>query len=204
MPDSRERIVKKKNLETTAEKPQNPIFRRLIAFLIDWYFSSLFAMLPVVVFQSINNKDLVLLNRIDTLTRPQAVISTLIALGIYTLYFCVIPLSLKDSRRVGQTLGRWIFHITLVNVDGSPLAFSHLFLRDFVGILLLQGNLTSVYIYLMSLVEIFSGSVAFVPYVQLFYYLVIAASLIMLFTRKRQTVHDFISGTRMIAVKIED
>lgn len=180
---------------------QHPYLRRLIAFLIDWYLSSLVAMIPTIVFQSINGRDLVLINRIDTLTAPQAVAATGLALVIYTWYFCVLPLRPPNGFALGQTPGRRILGITLVKADAGPLTFRDLFLRDFVGILLLQGNTTSVNIYLMSLLERFTGSIAFVPYLQTFYYFVLALSWILLVTRRKQTFHDLISGARVIVAQ---
>ena len=109
--------------KATQEKVPHPYLRRITAFLIDWYFSSLFAMIPVIVFQSINGKDLVLLNRIDTLTQPQAIIATILALVIYTLYFCVFPLKQHGGFKAGQTLGRRILGLALIKTDNGPLSF---------------------------------------------------------------------------------
>ena len=179
---------------------QHPYIRRFIAFLIDWYVSSFFALIPTVIFQSINGKDLVLINRIDTLNSMQAVTATLLALFIYIYYFCVFPLSPLSGFKIGQTPGRRLLGISLVKIDSSRLTFKDLFIRDFIGVLLLQGNITSVNIYLMALVEMFSGSAAFVPYLQLAYYLLVAVSLVMVFMKRKQMLHDFISQTRMITV----
>ncbi len=194
--------MKKKQTFSTPPVPY-PYLKRLVALLIDWYASTFLAMLPAIVFQSINAKDLILLNQIDTLTPVQAVAATLLALGIYTLYFCVIPLRRHGSFRIGQTPGRRVFNLIVVKADRSPLTFKDLLIRDFAGVLLLQGNLTSVNTYLMVLVILFTGYQDFVPYLQWAYSLLVALSLVMLLTKRKQTLEDLISSTRMIEAKQE-
>lgn len=174
-----------------------PFVRRFAAFLVDWYFSTLFAMVPVVVFQSMNGHDLVIQNTLDGLSLPQAVAATALAVGVYLCYFCVFPLLGKANFRVGQTPGRRIFGLNLVSANENNLTFSRLFLRDFVGIFLLQGNLTSVNIHLMSLLRTVTDFDV-VPYFHSVYYICIIVSLILLFTKKHHTLQDRLGGTQVV------
>lgn len=173
-----------------------PYLRRMGAFLVDWYLSTLLAMVPVVVFQSVNGQDLVIENSLAGLSTGQAVAATILALALYTVYFCVLPLRAHGGFRAGQTPGRRLFGLALTGPDSGAPGFGRLFLRDFVGVLLLQGNLTSVNIYLMSLAFTVTG-VSVVPYFHSLFYLCIIASLVLVLTRRKQTLHDLISGTRV-------
>ncbi len=175
-------------------------FKRFIAFLIDWYASSLLASIPVIVMQSIQAKDLVILNRLDDLTLANAWIGGILALLIYTVYYCVIPYKARNNRMIGQTPGRQLMKIQLTTINGSTLTFKKLFIRDFVCVLLLQGYLTSSNIYIMSLIQM-TANLYVVPYFQSFYYAVIAISLLMLLiSKKKQTFHDLLSRTQMIEI----
>lgn len=173
-----------------------PLVRRFAAFLVDWYFSTLLSMIPVVVFQSINGRDLVISNTLDGLSLSQAVAATILAVGIYVFYFCVFPLLGKANFRVGQTPGRRIFGLDLVSVNENDLTFHRLLLRDFAGIFLLQGNLTSVNIHLMSLLRT-ATNFDVVPYFHSIYYICIIVSLTLLFTKKHRTLQDWLGGTQV-------
>ncbi|MEA5050607.1 MAG: RDD family protein [Oscillospiraceae bacterium] len=170
--------------------------RRLAAFMADWYLSSFFAMLPVIVCQSIRGGNLVLVNRIDTLPFALEALCAALAVAIWTCYFCIIPLRRHGGFAVGQTPGRRLFRIALA-ADGEKLSFRTLFVRDFVGILLLQGNTTSVNVYLLSLAETLIGNADFLPYVQSFYYIVLAVSTVLLLTKGHRNLQERLSGTHM-------
>lgn len=172
--------------------------KRFVAFFIDWYISSLFASIPVVVIQSIQGKDLIILNRLDDLTLPYAWTAGSLSLIIYMLYYCVMPLHTVKNQQIGQTFGRQLMKIRLTTIDGSPLSFKYLFIRDFICVLLLQGYLTSSNIYILSLIQMTTHSFI-VPYFQSFYYATVILSLLMLLIgKKKQMLHDTLSKTRMI------
>lgn len=174
--------------------------KRFTAFIIDWYFSTLFACIPVIIMQSIQARDLSIVNRLDNLNLSYAWIGGILALVLYTVYYCIIPCKEGTNRKIGQTLGRFIMKIQLTTIDSSPLTFKKLFIRDFLCVLILQGYLTSSNIYIMSLVQM-TTKLYVVPYFQSFYYVVIAISLLMLFAgKKKQMLHDLLSKTQMIEV----
>ncbi|MGB4661030.1 MAG: RDD family protein [Mobilitalea sp.] len=174
------------------------IIKRFIAFFIDWYLSSLLAGIPVVIMQSIQAKDLIILNRLDDLTLTNAWIGGLLALTVYTLYYCFLPCKEGSNRKLGQTFGRQLMKIQLVKTDGSALTFTNLLIRDILGVLLLEGYLTSANIYIMSLIQMTTNSYV-VPYFQAFYYATVTISLVLYFIRKKkQMLHDIISRTRMV------
>jgi len=174
-----------------------PYARRFGAFIVDWYFSSLFALLPVIFIQSYIQKDLIIENRIDTLPFWVAFTTVLVSLSLYTLYYCVLPLKKIFGFDIGQTIGRKIFKIRLISQTGN-LSFRQLFMREIIGVLLLQGVITSVNIYIMSLTQM-ALQVDVVPYFQSVYYLIALVSMLMLIVGKRKlTFQDFISKTKMV------
>jgi hypothetical protein len=65
-----------------------------------------------------------------------------------------------------------------------------------------RTHLTAGIVVLFALLPL-TGSVAFIPYLQSVYYLLLAFSLIMLFTKRKQTLQDILGRTRMILVRAE-
>ena len=62
-----------------------PALKRFLAFLIDWYLSSLFGSIPVIIVQSSAQKDLILLNQLDGLSLPLAWTACIAALFCHFL-----------------------------------------------------------------------------------------------------------------------
>lgn len=172
-----------------------PYFKRLVSFLVDWYLSTLLAMIPSIVFQSINGGDLVIVNRIDNLSVPQAVIATVLSVVIYILYFCVFPL-----RKNGQTFGRRLMKLHLVHAGGASLTFSALLMRELVGVFLLQGSTTTTTINLLSLLQMLTDINISIPY-QAVSAGILLCSFILLFTKRKQTLPDLISKTKIVPVQ---
>jgi uncharacterized RDD family membrane protein YckC len=172
-----------------------PYLKRLISFLVDWYLSTLFSMIPTVVFQSINGRDLVIVNRIDNLSVLQAIVATVLSVLVYILYFCAFPL-----RKNGQTPGRRLMKLRLSQAGGASLTFSALLMREFVGVFLLQGSTTTTSINLLSLLQILTGINVSVPY-QAVSAGILLCSLVLLFTKREQTLPDLMSKTKIVSVQ---
>lgn len=170
------------------------IARRFSAYIIDWYLSTMLCMLPTVIFQSIQAKDLILENRIDNLPLNTGFLSTILSIALFMIYYCVIPLYNEHN----QTPGRRFMNLGILKKGNLKVDFTSLFIREVIGVLLLQGVLTTVSIYFMSLTQqILHTDV--VPYFHGFYYLMILISLISyFFTKTHTTIHDRISGTFII------
>ncbi|MGB8454585.1 MAG: RDD family protein [Anaerocolumna sp.] len=174
--------------------------KRFAAFFIDWYIASLFASIPVIMIQSLQAGELVIINSLEGLTLPLSWTAGVLALLFYALYYCVLPCRAGKTRKIGQTFGRQLMKIQLVKRDNSPLSYKNLLIRDFICVLLLEGYLTSTNIYIMSLIQKTTGTYV-VPYFQSIYYVTAALSLLMLLLGKRnQMLHDLISKTIMVEV----
>ncbi len=177
------------------------ILNRFVAFIIDWYLSSLAAAIPVIILQSVQAKDFVLINRLDGLSAGNAWIACILAITIYILYYCVLPVKTWGQLQAGQTPGRKLMKIRLIKTDDSSPVFRDLLLRDFVGVLLLQGYITSASLYIISLIQISTGSYI-VPYVQVFYYATVLISLILyMISKKKYLLHDLLSKTVIVIYK---
>lgn len=175
--------------------------KRFAAFLIDWYLSSLFGSIPVIVMQSIQAHDLVILNTLTGLSLPFAWIAGVSALLCHFLYYCYFPSKKNAQGLTGQTIGMRIMHMQLLTEQETDVSLGTLTVRHMLLVIVLQGYLTSSHIYLMNLFEISTGF-DIIPYAQVFYYVTILLSLIhYFFARHGQLLQDRLTKTRIYAVQ---
>lgn len=171
--------------------------KRFAAFFIDWYLSSLFGNIPVIIVQSVQARDLVLSGTLDGLPLFSAWAAGILALFCHFLYYCYLPSRQSGYRLKGQTIGMRLMHIRLLTEQGTKVPLGTLTVRHMLFVIVLQGYLTSSHIYLMNLFQISTGY-DIIPYAQVFYYAIILLSLIHYFFFKRgQLLQDRLTKTRM-------
>lgn len=174
--------------------------KRFAAFIIDWYLSSLLGSIPVILIQSIQTKDLVILNQLEDLSLPLAWIACILALACHFFYYCYLPSKAGKNGITGQTPGMKLVHLQLLTETEETVSLGTLTIRHMLLVVLLQGYLTSSSIYLISLAQMRTGLYV-VPYVQTFYYAVVLISLgLYFFSKKRQLLQDRLTRTRMYAL----
>lgn len=181
-------------------KTYAPAGRRFAAFLIDWYVSSLFGSIPVILMQSLQAHDLVILNSLNGLPSLSAFAAGGLALFCHFIYYCFLPCMESRYWLKGQTIGMRFMHIRLLTEQETEVSLGALTIRHMLFVIVLQGYLTSSHIYLMDLFRISTGY-DIIPYAQAFYYVIILISLIQyLFFKRRQLLQDRLTKTRMYAV----
>lgn len=112
-------------------------------------------------------------------------IATLSVLAGFLIMEFIIPLILKN----GQTLGKKIFGIGVMRVDGVRITPIQLFLRSILGKATLEA-LVPIYIILL----ILNGQMGFIGLIILI--AIVIAELVLLFATKARTpIHDIMSGT---------
>lgn len=182
-------------------KTYAPAGKRFIAFLIDWYLSSLIGSIPVIIIQSIQGKDLLILNQLEGLSLPLAWTACILAMCFHFLYYCYFPSKSGKNGLTGQTPGMRAMHLQILSVDGSEAALAALSVRYMLLFIVLQGYLTSSSIYLTSLLQM-STDWYIIPYIQSFYYITVIISLsIYLLSRKKQFLHDILTNTKVYSCK---
>lgn len=205
---------------------QAPVTKRFIAFIIDWYIASLLGSIPVIIFQSIQGRDLIITNTLEGLSLGLAWTAGIAALLCHFFYYCIIPYRFKNKGYTGQTLGWRIMRLQLLTSDKARLnaarlnairadaaqadisrentaredtfvSLKSLFLRHMVFFVLLQGYLTTSNIYIITLIKM-SFHIDAVAYFQTFYYITTLVSLAIYFLSKRtQLLQDKLSGTML-------
>lgn len=180
----------KQVIEKKYEKnEQVSIFKRGIAFFIDWYIGSVLVSFPViVVLDKINpGQDPVL--ELRSLPFDMAVIACLSALIVALIYYVLIPYKWN-----GQTLGKKIMKLKISERNKTKVSFLALLKRQVLGIMLVEGSLFSITPLIWQV--IFYQHASYQQTLTWVYYgLSLISVILVLFTKNKRAIHDYISNT---------
>lgn len=203
---------------------QAPVTKRFIAFIIDWYVASLLGSVPVIIFQSIQGRDLIITNTLEGLSLGFAWTAGIAALLCHFFYYCIVPYRFKNKGHTGQTLGWRMMRLQLLPSDkvradatrgsvskdaarvdtaqgAASVSLKSLFLRHMIFFVLLQGYLTTSNIYIITLIKM-SFHIDVVAYSQTFYYITSLISLAVYFlSQRKQLLQDKLSKTMLYEIE---
>lgn len=170
-------------------------FKRLVAYVIDWYVTSLFVMAPVALLYSIETGKKALAIDISLLSLPYACVSFVIGLVLSIYYLVYSPL------KTGQTLGKKVMSIKIVKMNGNDIDLKTMVIRQIVGIVLIEGVMFTVSTYFHEIVAMliripYSNYIAYV-----FTAVLVVSIIIAIIKPEKRMIHDYLAGTKVIALK---
>ena len=173
-----------------------PLTRRFLSYLIDWYLGGLVTAFPIAM---ISQKlfGSVLKQNILEFPNHYGLIAGCLGFVFALFYFVAVPTWITK----GQTLGKKICKIQIVKDDEEEITFKNMFLRQLVGIIVVEGSLVTAsaiwhqVFTLLTGIEIVSG----LMYVGLAVCVVSAGMVI--FTKDHKAIHDYIGSTRVVMCK---
>lgn len=171
--------------------------RRAIAYFIDWYLITFLMNLLLVMADYMRSGEMV--TNVMPITRFHGS-EQMILLGalffLQILYFCVVPKYFLK----GQTLGKKLTKIKVVNKDGSDVSFVNLWKRDCLGMIMIEGCFMPLSNYLRNVLMLVIGR----SFTQYFIYFSFAAGFVsiafLLFDRKGRMLHDLVGSTKVVVV----
>ncbi|MEG0686791.1 MAG: RDD family protein [Erysipelotrichales bacterium] len=177
------------------EKSDVSILRRVLAYLFDWYIGGVFVSIPIfIMYQLFVKKDIVLSNTLFILPKEQAFIAGIISIFLAFFYYTVIPYHFWN----GQTLGKKIAKIRIVNIDYSPLSFKTLFMRQMIFMLLIEGRVLMPSLFIHELVSLIVGYNLVFIFSYIGYTITILSVCFALQLESRRSLHDVLSGTKVM------
>lgn len=192
-------MSRKNKKEMSIKQNDAPMWKRWLAFILDWYLSGVVSMAPVALMWNLKsgetkvNLDIVGLGH-------SGIWAAVLAILILIAYFYVIPLFLWP----GQTPGKRLLSIAIVQTDGSAVDAKRLALRQIVILLFLEtislmtGNPFGSLVTLIA-----NGTVAkILSYASMV--LLVLSVLMASFTPFHQALHDRFAKTRVIWIKREN
>lgn len=173
-----------------------PITRRFFAYLIDWYVGALCTAIPISLVAYKTTGDITNQYLTDY-PSPFGIVAGVFALIFAFAYYILIPLFVWR----GQTPGKRLCGIKIVQDDGSPVALPNLALRQIVGVTIIEGviaNASSIWHQMLTIVT----GINFVHSLMYVGFAITLVSCFMILIRKdHRCLHDFIGGTRVALVE---
>lgn len=180
----------------SAQKVGN--FRRLFAYIIDFYAASVMACIPVVYIYSIVHDTTQVSQDLSKLPLSYAYLAGGMAILFYLIYYVVIPLKTN-----GQTLGKKLLGFRIIRDDGTRVRLSNLLRREVIGVMLVEGYIAASSTYLQQILQLATGVNLAYVYAYGFAFITFVSIVITFGTYYRRMIHDFIGGTKVISVKEE-
>ena len=158
------------------------IGRRFIAYVIDWYIGGIFINIPIVlIYGCVFNQTQMQTNLLE----------------ISKDYYFIIPFFIWP----GQTLGKRILKIKIINNNGQDISFFSLFLRQIIGLTVLEGVIISLTGTIRQLFDLlFHTSIFTSSNLMIFAYVLSFISCLFVLIKGR-ALHDFIASTRIEYLK---
>lgn len=171
---------------------------RLMAYVIDWVIGGIITGLPAVLLyggvtgRSDMFSDLYVFPSLGYSVGWSYLAGCLcVILGL--VYYVYIPY----KKYPGQTLGKRWMKLKIVKVDGTDLDLKTLVIRQFVGLMLLEGVAVVTSTYIRQMITLITG-------IYLDYYLIAVASMITVVsavivfnTPSGRSLHDYLAYTRV-------
>lgn len=183
------------NKKTQNKTGTNQVYliRRLGAYLIDWYLGGLCTSFPIaLISQKLNNT--VLNQDITSFQWQYGYVAGVLALICAVVYFLVIPTYIYK----GQTLGKKICKMKIVQESNEDITLRNMILRQIVGIMVIESGLITVSSVWHSLVMMIT-KVNLANTLMYIGYVITGISIILLvFRSENKAIHDYLGKTKVI------
>ena len=193
MAKNKKMTVWEKFMEYTKIKKVSKV-KRAVAFLADWYISTLLAGIPLLYMYSVQSGSTEVPASLTQFSGSLGVIAGLIGVVIITLYYVVVPLKFNK----GQTLAKNVLGVKIVQNDGSEVTAKSLIKREILGVMLIEAGLVSSSKYLREIFliagmdnvyRILAIVAIVIPFISI---------VIMMFNKESKMIHDIIGGTKVV------
>lgn len=181
--------IKKKYYESAGN------IKRLVAYAIDWYITSLLVMAPVALLYSMETGKKAVVIDIGLLSVPYAYIAFIIGLILSSYYLIYTPL------KTGQTVGKRLLSIKVVKMDGNDIDFKTMFIREMIGVVLIEGVMFTISTYFHEILAMLVN-MTYSNYIAYGFAAVLFVSIILAIIKpEKRMLHDYLAGTKVIALK---
>lgn len=174
---------------------------RLLSFILDWLFGGIVAGVPSVVAYLIltgKSKPLTSMYQFGAAGFDGAttILISLICIIFGFFYYVIIPWKIFP----GQTIGKRMLHLKIIDKDGNNPSFNTYFMRQFIFMVLVEGAATPVSTYIKVIITTLSRFYVD-SYLGLVWDVITLVSVFLLFWGKgRLSLHDY--ATKTLVVKL--
>lgn len=176
--------------------------KRFIAYIIDWFVGALVIMLPISLYYLAMTNDVENVSNVNISTIYSSFGSeATIAVGLISIFAGLIYYVLIPFWNNGQTVGKKIFELKIVNQDESEIDFKTLVVRQVLILILLETYLFSISHLMIYIIEIITNLEVIKYYYSFGIFISAISCLLAAFSHKHYAIHDLISKTKVVGVK---
>lgn len=175
-------------------------FSRVFAYLIDWYIATMISSIPIVFITSAVNHTTNITMDLSKLPKEWGIVAAILAIIFYLGYYFVLELKVYK----GQTFGKRIMKLKVVQDDGSDVDFKSIFMREAVGVMLIEGYIGNSSSYVRQLAQMFVNFNIMDMAVYIFGIISVISVLLGAASASRKMIHDRVAHTHLISTKEED
>lgn len=173
-----------------------PLWKRFFSYVIDYFLSTiLISMIPMIVTSILTGEKAFTSENFTAVPMSWRIVLSGAAMAVAVYYFCVLPM--KEPHK-GQTFGKRIMGIRIAASDGQELTWRHMWKRELVGSLLIEGETAFPSAFLRYFVFLFLPQALS----QGIYYVYIGISLCSAvyaaFSMDHRMFHDIIGKTKVV------
>ncbi|WML37626.1 RDD family protein [Clostridium sp. OS1-26] len=173
-----------------------PHWKRFVGYMIDWYVGYIFTCLPMVlIYMKITNSQNFNINLLEY-PKQYALLAGNLGLLFALFYYVIVPLKVWK----GQTLGKRFCHFKIVKLDGNDVLAKEVFLRQVVGIFLVESTLFFPSKLFEQVLSIVSNITFFSLIIYVGMAITILSSFFVLYRKDQRAIHDLISNTTVINI----
>lgn len=174
--------------------------KRIVAYGIDWYLGSVLSSLPIILlYMSLHKNATYIPQQLSIFKGSYQVLAGVLSLAVALFYYLGLPILWN-----GQTLGKKILGLKIVNDDYQDVNTKQLIIRQFVMIFLVEGSIYTCSNMLHQLVNVLTGYNLAVIWNRLGLVLSVLSGLLVIILKSKKSLHDIVSHTLVVDIKSED
>lgn len=182
-------MAKKKNYTSAS------LTKRGFSYLIDWYVGALCAALPISLVSQKLYGTMTKQNLLK-IEQPYGAIAGVVGIVFALIYYIYIPYHVYK----GQTLGKHICKIKIVQENDQDITLKSLILRQGLGIIVVEGALYSVSTLWHQLVTLITHINVVTPLMYAGLVIGAISTIMIVFTKPHRAIHDYIGNTKVVNI----
>lgn len=132
--------------------------RRFFAMIIDWYLAQMIAVIPITFYFRGGDYLKASMFQLENYDFEIGLFLGVFGIVVGIIYYVLIPIFWK-----GQTIGKKICKIKIVQVDGSPVKPLSIIVRELIGSTFLEGGIIIIATYIRRMLPLFGLTVLVDP-----------------------------------------
>lgn len=186
-------MAKKSKKEKKIVLVDAPLTKRFLSYIIDWYVGALATAFPIAIisqklYGTMLNQDII------HFPHPLGLLGGILGFICAMLYYIVVPMKNHN----GQTLGKKICKIRIVQDNDQDVTMKSMLLRQLVGMIVIEGSLVTASAIWHQIAMILTGFDFVTPLKYVGLALTGVSVLLVAFKKDHRALHDYLGKTKVV------